>query len=335
MSKCVPIILLASERSGTNLLRAMVSSHSKVSAPPPTGLVGNLASRAFYYLTPLNSQHVSEFIDDAITMTQIHFNPWDISINQQEVLKRLSSVSFWQVFKSLYDIYTEDEEKNFWFSKEPNLFNHIYEIKLNMPDAKFIYMVRDGRDVAASMIKGGMHTSHIYEAAHMWSSDQKKCLTALSDPMLSESMLLINYEDLISDANAVMKKVMEFVGLNYESSQLEYYKNKNVINHSNKTEFWKNISKPLDSTNKGKYKNNLSAKQIEIFESIAWDEMRLLGYQLETKIRKKHSSYKIFYFIMSTMIRKKIKNFDMSEEGKRQKQRKLRFKKILSRTFHN
>ncbi len=100
------------------------------------------------------------------------------------MLKRLKSVSFWSIFKTLNDIYAEEEGNTYWFSKEPNLFNYIYEIKMHMPDAKFIYMARDGRDVVASMLKGGVHANHISEAAHIWSNDQKKCLNALSDPLL-------------------------------------------------------------------------------------------------------------------------------------------------------
>lgn len=335
MSNCVPIILLASERSGTNLLRVMVSSHSKVSSPPPAGIVGALAYRVYNYLSPFNPAHEKELIEDAITFTKIHLNPWEININPQDVRKRLSSVSFWQIFKSLNDIYAEEEGNAFWFSKEPDLFNYIYEIKMHMPDSKFIYMMRDGRDVAASILKGGVHTNHIYHAAHIWSANQKTCLNALSDPLLSDSMFVLKYEDLITDAKIVLQELMEFVGLNFEPSQLEYYKNKDVINHSNKSEFWKNIAKPLNSSNSGKYKDTLNVKQIEIFESVAWDEMRALGYPLENKIRKEYSVFERWGFKISNVVRKKLKRQDKGKETKQQKEREVRFKKVINRSFYD
>lgn len=335
MSRCVPIILLASERSGTNLLRVMVSSHSQVSSPPPAGIVAGLADKVFQYLCPLKEIHEIELIDDAVALTKAHFKPWEIDIDTQAVLKGLDSISFWEIFRALNDVYAKEEGSACWISKDPNLFNYIYEIKMHMPDAKFVYMVRDGRDVAASMLEGGVHTSHIYQAAHIWSQNQRVCLNALSDPILSNSMFLVKYEDLITDAKIVMQGIMRFIDLDYEASQLEYYKNKEVINVSNMTDFWKNISKPLNPTNMGKYKNSLSDRQIEIFESIAWDEMCALNYPLENTIRKKFSVFDKLCFSVSGFALQKLKRFNRSGENKRQKERADRFSSIVNRTFLN
>ena len=335
MSKCVPIILLASERSGTNLLRAMVSSHSKVSSPPPAGMVGALAGRAFHYLSPLKPLHKKELVDDVIALTKAHLSPWGIDINPQVLLEKQNAVSFWHIFKSINDIYAEEEGNMFWFSKEPDLFNYVYEIKLHMPDVKFIYMARDGRDVAASMLKGGVHANHISGAAHIWSSNQRACLNALSDTLLSDSMFAIKYEDLITDAEVVMQDLMKFIGLDYESSQIEYYKNKNIIEHSKKSEFWTNISKPLNPLNKEKYKNNLSVKQIEIFEGIAWDEMQSLNYPLVSNVRKRFSLFDKIKFRLSNVISRMLKYLKGGNETKQQNERDARFRKILNRSFYD
>lgn len=335
MGECTPIILLASERSGTNLLRAVVSSHSKVASPPPCGLVDALARRAFHYITPSNPPHIDELIGDAITITKIHLNPWGIDLNPQAVLDRMNGTSFWQLFKALNDIYAEEKGQAFWFSKEPSMFEHIYEIKMHMPNAKFIYMVRDGRDVAASVLRGGVQASHIYDAANRWVESQRYCMNAFSDPVIKDSTFMLKYEDLITDSESIVKNLMEFIGLDFESSQMEFHQKKEIIKHSSKSEFWKNISKPIDSSNMGKYRKTLKARQIEIFESTAWEEMRALGYQLENNTRKHYSFIDRGIFRISSIVRNKLRQFAGAEETKKQKNRELRMREIINRSFNN
>jgi len=333
MKTYTPILLLASERTGTNLLRAILSSHSKVASPPPCGLIGALAKRQFFYLCPLNPLHVKELIDDAITITQIHLNPWDIELNSQYVFDRMTEMTFWQLFKIINDLYTEKQKCSFWFSKEPDLFEHIYEVKMCMPNAKFIYMVRDGRDVAASMLKGGVHENHIYNAAHRWAKNQRYCLNAISDPNINNDIFILKYENLITEPESVIRNIMSFLGLDFELSQLEFHRKDEVINHAHSSEFWKNISKPINSSNKGNYKKQLTARQVAIFESIAWDEMRALDYDLETQIRKEFSIFQKGIFKLSAILRNKLKNFSRQEEAKQQRDRVKRFKEVMNRSF--
>ncbi len=165
-----PIVILGYERSGTNLLRVLLNSHSKISSPPPAGFIevlGGIQERYF----PLNQPpYLEELIDDIILCTQTHLNPWDIELNPQMIMAMLKTDSFWEIVNVINLIYADKTECSTWCSKEPGLFRFIYEIKAHLPNAKFIYLVRDGRDVAASMLQGHLHEFHVYFAAHNWGS---------------------------------------------------------------------------------------------------------------------------------------------------------------------
>src|SRR5690606_21584720 len=141
---------------------------------------------------------LEELIADAILATQVHMNKWDIALDGTEIRRRMVSPSFWGLFQALNEIYAEQKGCTSWLSKEPNLFEYVYEMALHMPTARFIYLARDGRDVAASMLRGGVHEHHIYYAARRWSENQRLCLTALSDPLLQNRIFMLKYEDLIA-----------------------------------------------------------------------------------------------------------------------------------------
>lgn len=333
MKKYCPIILLASERSGTNLLRAIVSSHSAVASPPPCGIVGILANSSFRYISPLKPPHYGELITDAILTTQTHLNRWDVVLAPEEVRERMRSVSFWSMFQAMNEIYAERKGCKYWFSKEPDLFRHIYEIEMHMPDAKFVYLVRDGRDVAASMLKGGIHEHHIYNAARRWSDNQKYCLSALSDSLMRDRIFVLKYEELVVNPETVGRQLMRFIGLDFEESQLEFHRKKEVVEHSEKSEFWENLAKPIDSFSIGNYKKFLSPREIGIYEGIAWHEMGALGYTLEGQHRRKISTLAKGWFTISAVLRRKLMEMSTKDEYKRHKVRNEAMREITNRFF--
>lgn len=329
------IILLASERSGTNLLRAIASTHPDIASPPPCGVVNLLAKRAYKYLMPTHPNHLDALIEDAILATQTHLNKWDITLDRQDIRQRMPTPSFWGLFQALNEIYAGQKGCTSWLSKEPNLFVYIYEIVLHMPNARFIYLVRDGRDVATSMLRGGVHEHHIYHAAHHWAADQRACLTALSDPLLRNRAFMLKYEDLIAKPETCITQLMGFLGMHFDASQLEFYKSDTVLKHAQSSEFWKNLSKPIDAANHGGYRRELQPREIEIFESVAKQEMQLLGYALDHTRHRHISRFDRCKFMLSAYCSRMRTRRSNREEAKRRLERNRALQTIINRTFHD
>jgi len=333
MISYTPVMLLSSERSGTNLLRALVSSHPAVASPPPCSIVDVMAGYHFQYFPPNKPPYLEELLEDAIALTKSHLNPWEVTLTPQMVVKKMQQMSFWDLFRALNEVYAGQYGLTCWLSKEPGLFRHIYEVHKHMPNAKYIYMVRDGRDVAASMLKGGVHEFHVFYAAQRWANDQRLCLCALADPLLRDRIHLIKYEDLIEKPESEMRRLMEFIGLGFEASQLEYYKRKNIVQHSEKSRFWKNLAKPIDSTNKGRYRNSLGARNISIFEGVAWQEMQMLGYPLDNTDRKNFTYFDRAQYWLTAAVRRLSHRMDGDKEAARIRDRTKLFRNIRNRQF--
>jgi len=334
MKKSSSILLLATERSGTNLVRAILSTHSKISSPPPFSMVDLLASDHYKYINPFQSYHLDELIQDVIELSRSHLHAWDVNIDIDDIKRRLGDISFWEVFRVMNEIYADSESKNIWMSKEPGLFKHIYEIALQFPDAKFIYLVRDPRDVVSSMLKGGLHENHAFYAASRWKHEQGLSLNALSTPSLKNRIFFLRYEDLIGDSKVVVKNLMQFLDLNFEIQQLEFYNNEAVKKHSSKSEFWQNLAKPIDSGNKANYLRYLTEKQVSLIESIVWDEMKILGYCPTISKRKNINVMQRIIFKLISNIKKRTPKINSSDELQRHKRRIESFKRIRNRTFN-
>lgn len=327
------ILLLATERSGTNLLRAIMSAHSQISSPPPFSMIDLMFGASYKYLGEGENDHFDVMVDDAITLTQTHMNPWDIECKPEDIKEKAKNQSFWELFKVLNDHYAASEKKAHWFSKEPGLFKGIYQLAMHLPNGKFIHMVRDPRDVVASMLEGGLHEHNVYIAARRWRDEQIACLNAYSDPQISNRMFKVSYEGLLNDSESTVRRLMDFLDISYESSQLEFYKNKKVIEHSTKSQFWKNLNKPIDQKNKGNYLSKLNKRQISIIETLCWDEMHALGYTTTIAAPKHIPVYVRLCYIGHNYLKRSIKSLRISLEDGPRRERKQNNKAIRNRSF--
>lgn len=310
-----------------------MTTHSQIASPPPFSMIDVLAGSVYKYTGQSQDDNFDVLIEDAIALTKTHMNPWGIEVTPEDIKRKIHFHSFWELFTVLNELYTESENKQHWFSKEPGLFKHIYELAMHLPEAKFIYMVRDPRDVVASMLKGGIHEQNVYNAAQKWRNEQRLCLNANSDPLLSKQMLLVSYEALLEDVDATVRRVMNFLEIPFEKTQLEFYKNEKVIVHSKKSEFWKNLSKPIDQKNKGRYSNSLTKQQIKVIESLCWKEMKVLGYQPVTAKPENISVFSKIWYRGHSHLKKLGQSVALTSESRRQKKRRRRNSTIKNRSF--
>lgn len=328
------IFLLATERSGTNLIRAILSSHSQISSPPPFSMVDVMARSSFRYLVEGNPTHYRALVDDALTLTRSHLNPWDIDLSSDYVLDKTRTKSFWEVLSTLNDCYAESEGKQHWLSKEPGLFRHIYTLALNFPEAKFIYMVRDPRDVVASMLKGRLHAQNTYTAACRWRDEQRLCLNAFVDNALADRVSLVKYEELLENPSDIIRRLMIRLNLPFEEQQLEFHKNDKVVEHSMKSEFWSKLSEPVDTKNTGKYKDVLNQRQVALIEACCGEEMRALNYEVNGSELRAISTYSKAFYRVHEFIMKKVNLKRLSDEAGKHRARKHKFNEVRRRKLN-
>jgi len=62
----LPVLIVGAERSGTNLLRALLSTHSKIASPPSAGIIDALGRIQSRYFPSSRPAYLSELIDDVV-----------------------------------------------------------------------------------------------------------------------------------------------------------------------------------------------------------------------------------------------------------------------------
>lgn len=272
------IILLSSERSGSNLLRLMLNIHPEISAPTAPHIVKNIAPYVYLYGNLNDISNSKQLIKDILKLTQVFIEPWQTRIDIDEVLQYSNQRSFWSFFNAVYDLNKFKSNKKHWFCKENNLFDYAFEILYFLDNVKFIYLVRDGRDVASSMRKMPSGNYHYFFLAQKWKEEQSKCLRIYNQLKDANLIKLIRYEQLLENPEYILKDLCNFLEVEYSSLMLEFYKQNSAKDIAYKSNFWKNLSKPLMTNNSNNFRKEMSQKEIKLFESVAGSHLKYLGY---------------------------------------------------------
>ena len=88
------------------------------------------------------------------------------------------------------------------------------------PDARYIHLVRDPRDVARSVVQKGW-AGNIYQASEFW-IQAENCWDSLVTQLTSDQAIEIHYEDLVMRTEAVLTEICRFVGVDYSEKMLGY-----------------------------------------------------------------------------------------------------------------
>ena len=282
MSNSEFTFLMCSERSGSNLITKMMNNHSRYCGPSPVHLMRVLLENRHRYGDLQISENWQTLLADARdlfgTKTGVWKTEWpDIAAHMNHSLVALIQL--------IYEKEARANQKERLFIKENHLYRYLPFIMSAFRGHKIVYLVRDPRDMALSWKRSPILRGSVIRAANIWRQDQKEGLRLL-DWLLEQNMIhLIKYEQLVSDSEYELRKLCDFLEVEFEYAMLEFNKNYLTSANANSTSDWQNLKKPVMKQNFNKYKKGLSIDEIEYIEAVCFEEMERFGYKREYLFR--------------------------------------------------
>ncbi len=282
------IIILASERSGTNLLRTLLGNHQDICAPVAPHFLD-----AFRYILDVynhleNEEDVDKLLTHMLQLANHSYHDWQLMVDILDLKRKYKINSLATAFDALYSSKAHQENKQHYVCKDNHMFNHV-DICTELEDVYYLYLYRDPRDHVASWLRTPLFMHTPYKISQKWVTEQKKVLDLEEQQKLN--LIYVKYEDLIKDPQMVMTKILESINLPIDEKCFETNSNNK---ESNRNELWKNLSKPVMSSNQKKYKQYLNCRDLNLVETLASEFMLKLGYEFETKANWKIRSKKLF-----------------------------------------
>ncbi|MDL1956536.1 MAG: sulfotransferase [Candidatus Desulfofervidus auxilii] len=274
-SKKPPIFILGTQRSGTTLLRLILNSHSKIAIPEEAEFLRPLLKYK-YFKKPFYGESLKRIYN--YLRNSPHFHLWNYDYSDfLENLKQQKEITLKELIESLYLSYAKHEGKIIWGDKTPSLFRKIKLLYQLFPEAKFIHIVRDGRDVFDSWRKMDPTKNNVAVVALEWQYKNYKIEKFLKYVPNSNKMR-IRYEDLLMEPQEVLKKICFFLNINYESEILNFYKKSKYYIGSHHSEL---IFKPISPQNIYKWKKTLNSYEIKAFTFLAKRYLKIYNYEIE------------------------------------------------------
>lgn len=274
--------LISSERSGSNLITKLIDNHSEYCGPSPTHLFRIFTANIHKYGDLNNNDNWISLVKDIYDVFNYKIGIWNADISLQELID-LKKRSLANVLSYIYKKEADKNCKNNLFIKEVSTYNFHDFILNHFPKSKYIWLVRDPRDMALSWVNSPVHRGDIVRASYKWQNDQKQTMQ-IYNTLNKNKIHLVNYENLIDDQSDSLKSICDFFEIDFESSMLEYNKNDTTNSNASLTDNWKNLNKNIIKGNYKKYKNKLSIDQIRLIEYVCKKEMLFLNYELDFPI---------------------------------------------------
>jgi hypothetical protein len=116
--------------------------------------------------------------------------------------------------RAFYGAYAEARGRPRWGDETPGYLHGMRQIAAALPEARFVHVIRDVRDVALSMIQAGqIRPDAVDSAASHWARQVGR---ARVDAARVDHCLEILYEDLALEPEPTLHRVAEFLELSWD-----------------------------------------------------------------------------------------------------------------------
>ncbi len=272
------LFILGSPRSGTTFLASLLEP-TEYGSPFETQFILKYYNKLNQYADITQLSNLTRLINDisserAIAQWGVSFSP----ITVQRVLGE--QFSYAELVDYLCTELMKKKGKKKWGDKTPHYILELNQLINLYPNAKYLYIVRDGRDVALSLLRKSWGPNNIYKCAEQWdaanNSEQQLLLNTLKG---KGQLLYIKYEELTEKTEQECSRIYEFLG-------------DDIANHRQMVDVL--IAKTLTG-NHAKWKTEMTHQQISTYEVKAKNSLLCHEYKL-TQPNAHLPSIKIFFY---------------------------------------
>jgi hypothetical protein len=222
-----------------------------------------------------------EFVDDLRRLPTLR--EWELA--PEAVQQRLRpGMTKGEAIGAIYEAYAAAQGKRRWGDKTPMYMQHLPLLERLFPDARYVHLVRDGRDAASSFLampdgvvtRTWTHPATVADFACQWRTEVAAA-RALGGRVGGSRYLETRYEELVAEPEAGLRRICEFAGLSFEPEMLDYAGGVDVSRKPHQQSLKRPPTPGLRD-----WRRDLPPGDAEAFEGVAGGLLDELGYSSTT-----------------------------------------------------
>jgi hypothetical protein len=264
----VPFFIVGCGRSGTTLLKSILSAHPALFVMPETFFFRNVYPYVSRYgAEPWRAASGWWLADMGITPGRL--KPLVEARLEAGISKECA------VLGAIFDFHAAAHPGVEIGEKTPDHVNHIARIRLCFPNARIIQIIRDPRAVVASFRKVKVGSNAVADISAEWSRTER----ILKSQAGSDNFLALRYEDLVKHPEEKLREICTFLGVVWVPEVLSFH-SRDDAGYAPEQVHHTNTRKPLFRDSIDAWKEDLSDREIGLIEWSLRDGMVRQGYEL-------------------------------------------------------
>jgi hypothetical protein len=192
----------------------MLDAHPRIAVPPES-----------HFVVGLGRRYARRF--DARATEALLRHGWFINwgLDRAEVERAIARArvsDFAGLMRVVFSLYAETHGKSRWGDKTPWYISYIDLLGEMFPDASFVHLVRDGREVAVSIVEQEWGPDSPAAAAFNWRKRVSDGLAA-GGRLGPGRYYQLRLEDLVRSPDAELTKLCAFLKEEFEPQMLDYH----------------------------------------------------------------------------------------------------------------
>lgn len=265
--------LVGRGRSGTELLRKILNSHSSISIAPESLFLVALR-RAFAHAT-WSEKRVERFARAIFRDDRMRL--WNVDRDALERRWRATPATTTYAARcaEVYEAHADAEGKRngrLLGDKNPTFSLWVPELMDLYPDARFVHMVRDYRDNVLSHQQVQFDLNSVAALGYRWKYYNEAILAAAKRS--PERFHLVRFKALLRSPRPILEGLCRFLGVEVEEAMFRAHERK----ETGVPAWHLNTARPLDTRRAGRWRRDLSENEIFMLDAICQPLGAALGY---------------------------------------------------------
>jgi hypothetical protein len=278
-----PTFIVGAMRSGTTLMRLILSRHSTLAIPPESHFIAKLFRR-FAPGELLEGADLADALEIVTSNTE-----WQRDWNGDPDALRArvapaAPLSMGAFIDAVFSLQIEPTGKPHWGDKTPAYLFQVERLRACFPNAKFVAMIRDPRDAYISLAPREWVGSSTWQVgSYLMRCDRLIEGFARDHP---DDFCVVRYEDLVADTESTLRRVCGFLSMEYEPAMRDFHVDavENVQQWELENGVHQKLLRPMESKDVGRWRHEGSRSDAREVEAVTYDAISRFGY--ETTLRR-------------------------------------------------
>lgn len=270
-----PVFVVGMPRSGTTLLSSLLDAHPNLVVAPET----------HYFTRCWTGGRIDDWADVERMLARLDQQPGvhDMAFSDEEWaairerLRGLEAPTHGDILRALLDTYAARSDASAWGEKTPDHLRTVPEIARQFPDAVFLAIIRDPRDVVLSLQNLPWSRRTMPEQAWTWRRYTARI--ARYHKNYEDRFFSLRYEALITEPEGTLRDVCAFLETAFRASMLRLEEQETRPFDADREPWKQKSGQQIDPTNREKWRTQMPQAKRVLIEIIVGHWLTVYGYE--------------------------------------------------------